>query len=159
MPVTKLTKGMILYRLEDGAPPEQNPYAKPVDLRSFQVVKETPCGAWVIEYWGTPGLSNEEDWWAGMPDKKRFVLEGPGRRFCYPDLSQARQSYLLRKWKHLEYLERSMARAKAGQAEASKPDFVRKLAESLEPKDEPRVEVINIAQGQSIPWTTPNSWG
>ena len=140
MPVTKLTKGMTLYRLEDGQSPEDNPYGNPVNLRRFQVIKETPCGAWVREFWGTPpGLSNEEDWCAGMSDKKRFILEGPGRRFCYPDLSQARQSYLCRKRKHLEYLERSMARAKAGQAEASKPDFVRKLAESLEPKDEHRI--------------------
>lgn len=135
MPVTKLIKGMTLYRLEDGQSREDNPNGHPVNLRSFQVIKETPCGAWVAEFWA--------DWVDAISGKKRFILEGPGRRFCYPDLSQARQSYLCRKRKHLEYLERSMARAKAGQAEASKPDFVRKLAESLEPKDEPRVEVIN----------------
>ena len=154
MPVTKLTKGMTLYRLEDGQSPEDNPYGNPVNLRSFRVIKETPCGAWVSEFWA--------DWIDAESDKKRFILEGPGRRFCYPDLSQARQSYLLRKYRHLEHLKRSMARAKAGQAEASKPDFVRKLAESLEPKDEYRIEVINITPGQGITWTTPNStitWG
>ena len=157
MPVTKLIKDMTLYRLEDGESP-----LDPVNLRSFRVIKETPCGAWVREYWGDWVREYLGDWIDTASDKKWFIPEGPGRRFCYPDLSQARQSYLLRKYRHLEHLKRSMARAKAGQAEASKPDFVRKLAESLEPKDEYRIEVINITPGQGITWTTPNStitWG
>lgn len=133
MPVAKLLKGMTLYRLEDGDYPPDC-FSSPVKVRHFRVIKETPCGAWVSEYWGD--LVTIEDWAFGLSDKKRFVLNGPGRRLCYPDLGQARQSYLCRKQKHLEHLEHNMARAKAGQAEASKPDFVQTMMARKNPADD-----------------------
>lgn len=150
MPTSKLLKGMTMYRLEDGDYP-QHGYSSLVNVRHFRVVKETPCGAWVSEAWddGDFGLIGN--------GKKRFILNGPGRRFCYPDLGQARQSYLCRKRKHLEHLERSMARAKAGQAEASKPDFVRtRMAEeNTDGTEEP--QPVTIATNPSITLCTATS--
>jgi len=162
MPTPKLLKGMTLYRLEDGDYPP-NCYSSLVNVRHFRVVKETPCGAWVSEYWGD--LVTTEDCAFGLSDKKRFILNGPGRRFCYPDLGQARQSYLLRKQRHLDHLERSMARAKAGQAEASKPDFVRTMMARENPADgteEPQRGTLVTSPNLTLNWTTTRStinWG
>lgn len=161
MPTSKLLKGMTMYRLEDGDYP-QHCYSSPVNVRHFRVIKETPCGAWVSEYWGD--LVAIEDWAFGLSDKKRFVLNGPGRRLCYPDLGQARQSYLLRKQRHLDHLERNMARAKAGQAEASKPDFVRTLMakENTDGTEEPQRGTLVTDSGLTLNWTTISStsnWG
>ena len=158
MPTPKLLKGMTLYRLEDGDYPP-NCYSSLVNVRHFRVVKETPCGAWVSEAWddGDFGLIGN--------GKKRFILNGPGRRFCYPDLGQARQSYLLRKQRHLDHLERSMARAKAGQAEASKPDFVRTMMARENPADgteEPQRGTLVTSPNLTLNWTTTRStinWG
>ena len=151
----KLIKGMILYRLEDGDYPPDC-FSSPVKVRHFRVIKETPCGAWVSEYWGGA---------FGLSDKKRFVLNGPGRRLCYPDLGQARQSYLCRKRKHLDHLEHNMARAKAGQAEASKPDFVRtRMAEenTADGTEEPQRGTLVTSPNLTLNWTTTSptiNWG
>lgn len=158
MPTPKLLKGMTMYRLEDGDYPP-NCFSSPVKVRHFRVIKETPCGAWVSEYWG--GLVTIE----ALSDKKRFILNGPGRRLCYPDLGQARQSYLLRKQRHLDHLERSMARAKAGQAEASKPDFVRTMMARENPADgteEPQRITLITSPSLALNWTATSptiNWG
>jgi hypothetical protein len=158
MPTSKLLKGMTLYRLEDGDYPP-NCFSSPVNVRHFRVIKETPCGAWVVEYWRDLVTIEE------LSDKKRFVLNGPGRRLCYPDLGQARQSYLLRKQRHLDHLERSMARAKAGQAEASKPDFVRTMMARENPADgteEPQRGTLITDSGLTLNLITRSStinWG
>jgi len=57
-------------------------------LREFLEVKQTPCGAWVKE---TSPYSGETF------GKKRFVLNGPGKRLCHQTKEMALASYQKRK--------------------------------------------------------------
>lgn len=58
-----------------------------VTLERFVEVKKTPCGAWVEQYYGP-------EWYRG---KKRFVLDGPGKRYCYQTKELAWESFRIRK--------------------------------------------------------------
>lgn len=55
-------------------------------IEEWEEIKKTPCGAWVSQtYMGSP------------VGKKRFVLDGPGRRLCHQTNEQAWESFKLRK--------------------------------------------------------------
>ena len=53
-------------------------------LREFAEIKKTKCGAWVLE----------KCWW---PGRKRFVLDGVGKRYCHENKNIAYDSYKIRK--------------------------------------------------------------
>jgi hypothetical protein len=115
--------GAIYFRIEDGGVDYGNPFtpgAMPVNLRYFRVVKVTPCGAWVVEIYRENGVVLS---WFNA-DRKRFVLDGQGKRLCYPNLISARNSYLRRKKVHICRLTASLALAEAGQAAAQQNDFI-----------------------------------
>jgi hypothetical protein len=115
--------GAIYFRIEDGDMDYGNPLvpdAHPVNLRWFRVIKVTRCGAWVIEIFMEHG--QEVNWFHS--DRKRFVLDGQGKRLCYPNLISARNSYLRRKECHIARLTATLALAKQGQAAAQQNDFI-----------------------------------
>lgn len=90
MPVTKL------YRYEDFD--LFNPTLK---LRVFNVIRETPRGWWILD---SEDLSAKQKW-VGQPDP-----DGAGKRYAYPRLDHAWQSYKIRKWKHENHLREHLAR-------------------------------------------------
>ena len=64
----------IYYRMADRLPYEGGEIK--IELEKFQVVKRTPKGAWIIPH-------VEPGWWQPRNPKKRFVLDGEGRRYAY----------------------------------------------------------------------------
>ena len=60
-------------------------------VNKFKVIKKTKCGSWVI---GIYKLFNGE--WVEY-GKKRFVLDGFGKRYCYDTLELAMNSFMKRK--------------------------------------------------------------
>jgi hypothetical protein len=87
-----------------------------IELEKFQVVKRTPKGAWIIPH-AEPG------WWQSPNPKKRFVLDGDGRRYAYPTVDAAHKSYLRRKVVQISRLEDQMLVANVALKVASAPDF------------------------------------
>ncbi len=67
-------------------------------LRTFTVIKETPCGYWVSE-WAYTALAGD----ANCLDK-RWVSKTGRKRFCYTTKSKAMDSFLIRKRRHLDIL-------------------------------------------------------
>lgn len=87
-----------------------------IRLDKFRVVKRTPKGAWVIPHW-------DDGWWHDPNPKKRFVLDGDGRRYAYPTVEAAHKSYLRRKVVQINRLEDQMLIARVALDVASKPGF------------------------------------
>lgn len=87
-----------------------------IELQKFRVVKRTPKGAWIIPHW-------EDSWWPDPNPKKRFVLDGDGRRYAYPTVEAEHKSYLRRKEVQISRLEDQMLIAKVALGLASRPDF------------------------------------
>lgn len=70
------------YRYKDGISED----GVELILMEYAEVKKTPCGAWVQDHFrGSVG------------GKKRFVLDGTGRRLCYKTKELAWKSYIIRK--------------------------------------------------------------
>jgi len=63
---------------------------------SFQVMKHTPKGVWIF------------DWYSG---KKKFVLEGIGKRYACPTKLEAARSIVKRTEKHLVILQSRIGKA------------------------------------------------
>ena len=61
-------------------------------VNMFKVVKKTKCGSWVIQIYKNP-FSGE---WLET-GRKRFVLDGSGKRYCYDTLDLAMDSFMKRK--------------------------------------------------------------
>lgn len=69
----------------------------PRDLPSYQypVVRETPCGVWLQDGF-----------------RRRWVSKTARKRFAYPTREEARESYRIRKRRHVEHLETQLRRAR-----------------------------------------------
>lgn len=80
-------KVLTLYRIDDGGTTNNEVY---LNLDKYSVLKKTPKG-FVIDYWGT----------------KKFVLEGDGKRFAYPTIEQAFESWCPRKRRQHCYAKRA----------------------------------------------------
>ena len=61
-------------------------------VNKFKVIKKTKCGSWVVLIYKNP-FSGE---WIET-GKRRFVLDGLGRRYCYDTLELAMNSFMKRK--------------------------------------------------------------
>jgi hypothetical protein len=72
------------YRYDDSRWFDSRPS---VHLRVFRVARETPKGVWLAEY--------------GF---EKFVLNDARKRFAYPTIELARESFLIRKRRQLGYL-------------------------------------------------------
>jgi hypothetical protein len=68
-------------------------------------------------------------------DIRHFVLDGQGKRLCYPNLISARNSYLRRKECHIARLTATLALAKQGQAAAQQNDFIANIRRDFRCED------------------------
>ena len=138
--------GMYLYRIEDGSElgmkitepdftmSRISPFGQ-ICLRTFKVVKSTPCGGWVQEVtffhhwdrWDRTNMVVTESLFEG----RKFVSQGNGKRLCYPTIELATQSYRRRKTIHINKLEWSLKRARAGKELVERNDFVSILKNHL----------------------------
>lgn len=82
-------------------------YNGAVLLETYRIIKITPKGVWISM--------------GGYPETKKFVLTSGRRRYAYPNVELAMESYIQRKRHHLghlarqtKYVEHSLANAKAG---------------------------------------------
>ena len=83
-----------------------HPKAKLI-TRTFTLLRETPCGYWVIE--DCKGkLSNYF-----IEKYKRWVSKSSRKRYCYPTIEEAWESYEIRRSKRVWYLERDLGIAKS----------------------------------------------
>jgi hypothetical protein len=64
-------------------------------LRCFTETKKTKCGSWVVERCNWPG-------------KRRFVLDGIGKRYCHETQGMAFDSYKMRKKSQLRYAQNAL---------------------------------------------------
>lgn len=71
-----------------------------ISVLKFRVIKRTPKGVWVVPdyYW---------------PDetRKRFILDGKGRRYAYPTREEARASFIIRKKREIQHCANQHDRA------------------------------------------------
>lgn len=79
-------------------------------LIRFNVVKRTPKGAWIIQV---------ESW----KPKRRFVLDGDGKRYAYPTQEAALNSFRRRKESQISRLNIQLTCAKAALRRALEPGF------------------------------------
>lgn len=61
-------------------------------LMKFKKISETKCGAWFQRVHINPFLGEEI-----LIGKKRFILSGYGKRYCYETKEKALESYISRK--------------------------------------------------------------
>ena len=107
-PATTITSAPLHYRIFDT--PGVN--AGSVHVQVFEVVKETERGYW-LKYKGSyvpEYLSSTEKrarWYI------RFVLKDGRKRYCYPSLAEALNSYRIRKSWQVKYLSQTIERANA----------------------------------------------
>lgn len=74
-------------------------YSLSIVLHKYKIVKETPCGVWIEQYFR----------------HNKFVLSNSHKRFAFPTIKEASESFRRRKEKYvslckhdLEYAERSL---------------------------------------------------
>ena len=84
-----------------------------IALFKYQSVRRTPKGQWIVPL----GAAEDE----GVREK--FILNGRGKRFAYPTVELALQSYLIRKRRQVQHLEQKLALVQSALAQASAPDF------------------------------------
>ncbi|TPL42664.1 MULTISPECIES: hypothetical protein [unclassified Mesorhizobium] len=71
------------YRYEDSSSSTPS-----IHLRRFRVLRETPKGVWL------------DDW-----SRERFVLKDANKRWAYPTIELARESFLIRKRRQVQHLK------------------------------------------------------
>jgi len=67
-------------------------------LRTFNVLKETPCGYWVSEWAHLMPVSMKDVY------DRRWVSKTGRKRLCYALKSDAMDSFMIRKQRHLDIL-------------------------------------------------------
>ena len=88
--------GTSMYRYRDNA----NPMMYPPLLEKFTVVKQTPCGSWIQPYNMCPWM------------KPKFVLDSGRKRYAYPTMELAINSYIIRKTKQIGIFQARLDDAK-----------------------------------------------
>jgi len=87
-----------LFRFDDFATGDEYATGLEVELRKFAITKRTPRGFWIDHY--------------GM---RRFVLapdrKHGGKRFAYPDIVLAKESFIRRKQAQIGHAEQTLRRA------------------------------------------------
>lgn len=82
------------YRLFDAWAGEGQPV---ITSMTFRVIRETPKGVWIVPSWAS------DDW-----PNARFVLNGTGKRYAYPDFEQAKDAYIRHKQSHIKHLKHAL---------------------------------------------------
>lgn len=79
-----------------------------VTIDVFDAIKETPKGYWVE-------AKSSYKWMTFEQKRKhkmiRFVLKNSKRKYCYPDLETALNSFEIRKYRQVEYLKNKFEQA------------------------------------------------
>ena len=133
-----LEVGMKMYRFEDGEPGTLGLDPFPgITIRIFKIMKITPCGCWVQEadvryQWNRWNQDNRVFIEGPLFGERKFILQGNGKRFCYPTLELAKYSYSRRKAIHIDNLEYRLDRAKAGLETVSQNTFIPTLIRYLD---------------------------
>ncbi len=100
------------YRYLDN-PYSEYPWNGPPDLQEYVLVKETPCGYWIIE--------DYMERYAESDIAKRYWVSKTGtKRRAYPTKEEAALSYLKRKEKQVKILTERLADAKGYLQQAMK---------------------------------------
>lgn len=86
-----------------------------IRLLEFKVLRRTPKGTWIER--------NPLGQWQGAKPKPRFILDGEGKRFAFPSITQAKASFIRRKESHIWRLEQALIFAKAALKGAQDPAF------------------------------------
>lgn len=84
-----------LYRFED----QFTENGTRLNKRTFEVIKETPCGYWIKLFW--------------WDDDKKWVSKVAKKRFAYPSEQEAMRSFKARKRRQIEILEGQLSNARA----------------------------------------------
>lgn len=74
-----------------------------LEVQVFHPIKETDCGYWVVTEWEA-----QHDW---SRPKPRWVSKTSTRRYCYPSLEEALNSYKIRKHRQVMHLAHQLDRA------------------------------------------------
>lgn len=106
----KITK---LYRFEIS-------YNNKPEVWEYDIVKETPCGYWINDwrFKNAHEINSILTHWVSKTNYKRYA---------YPTQQEALESYIKRKEKHIEYLNKSLIRAKDTIKKAKEVDLSVKL--------------------------------
>lgn len=78
-----------------------------VELRKFQVVRETPKGAWIVPYYEAMTHWNK-NW---DPSDEKFVRNSSVKKHAYPTVEEAKKGFIARKNAQLRILTAGMRRA------------------------------------------------
>ena len=101
---------MKFYRYKN--PPYISQYSKSIIEVTFTLIKETPCGYWIVkDYKGA--LFN-------IDENKRWVSKNGLRRWAYPTKLEAMVNFWHRKRKEIELLEYRLKRSIKAQKEVDK---------------------------------------
>lgn len=100
------------YRLEDSPYADHEPR-----LLTYYLVRKTARGAWVVPsysyYRRAEPLEAASATFLRDEFGARFVLDGKGRRYCYPSMDDARESYRIRKQRQIQHARNAIERAEA----------------------------------------------
>jgi hypothetical protein len=102
--------GDIWFRYEDVKyAPSLNEFDEPigegrlaVEMRQYKVIRETPKGAWISQYWPNTSFSSDEE---------KFVRNNSVKKFAYPTKEEARIGFIARKNAQLRILKAGVSRA------------------------------------------------
>jgi hypothetical protein len=103
--------GDIWYRYEDvqyAAPVDEYGDSRPgegrlaVELRKFQIVRETPKGVWVAPYF---------EFMKHLSEEEKFVRNNSVKKHAYPTIEEAKKGFIARKNAQLRILNAGVRRA------------------------------------------------
>jgi hypothetical protein len=92
---------MKFYRYED----DYHINGCQIELREFILLRETPCGYWIVPYYIEHYPDMIEKW-------KKWIPKSSKKRFAYPTKEEALVSLRARKERQIFYGKTSIARAK-----------------------------------------------
>lgn len=72
-----------------------------VELQKFHVLRETPCGYWLISDYYYRYRDTFPEW----PEKNKRWVPKLGSRYCQPSLQEALQHYSIRKRHELRHIQ------------------------------------------------------
>ena len=101
----------VLYRFEDYLCGDEYSVEVKVHLREFEVLRTTPCGAWIEGQYG----------------RKRFVLKDSRKRYAHPTVDEARESFIARKKRQLSIYQ-ARARTAERALEIARGDILMRVA-------------------------------
>lgn len=108
----------VYFRFEESALWEDS--SMNIDLYQFRVIRRTPMGCWIEPQ----GFCVQGGWrQGGMRKKPRFILDSSRKKYAHPTTDAARESFIARKERQLQYLRQQQDFAQAALDIAKRDDF------------------------------------